>query len=592
MSAKKTAHTWRPRRRSAVVLGGVAVIMVAFSVRLVDIQLVQADELVSQSQEHTGGSTTIAGVRGNITDQDGNVLAATILTYDVVIDPSQLTGEANAKNAAAWPTKAAQIAEITGQLGADIQKAVADSGSPQYALVKKGITTAQRQQLADLKIPYLSYQAVQARTYPDGAVGGNLVGFVGASDNGTGVKGLSGLEQTQETCLSATDGKSSYIRGTNGEMIPGSLKTTPAVDGGTVQLTINRDLQWYLQQMIGEEVQAEGAQSGTVTVIEVATGKIRAAAQYPTLDPNNVAASTEQQRKNLAFTDTFEPGSTFKAATAAMLLEQNAATPLSTEEVPASYTFSNGANVNDADQHRTENYTLAGALITSSNVGLSKFGERLSPEVRHDYLEKFGVGTKTGVGVFEESGGIAPANTWDNQSIYATTFGQAFTVTAAQVAGFYQGIANDGVKKPLQLVESCTAPDGTVTDGSDRADERIMSEKTSAQMRQLIENVAEQGGVSDAIRIPGYRIAAKTGTAQVSDGHGGYKKGVYYTSLVGFAPADDPQYVVMVTLDQPRVRNTSQAAAIPFNKAMTQVLKTYQVMPSATPFTDPLPITQ
>ena len=149
MSTKKSRHGWRPRRRTMVVFGSVTVLMVAFSVRLVDIQLVQADELVSESQDYTGGATKIAGVRGEIVDQNGNVLATTTLTYNVVIDPSQLTGDdkKTKKNAEQWPTIAAQIAQITGQLGSDIQKSVAESTSAQYALITKGISTAQRQEL-------------------------------------------------------------------------------------------------------------------------------------------------------------------------------------------------------------------------------------------------------------------------------------------------------------------------------------------------------------------------------------------------------------------------------------------------------------
>lgn len=595
MSTKKSRPLWRPRRRTMVVFGTATVLMAAFAVRLVDIQLVQADELVSESQNYTGGGSTIAGVRGEIVDQNGSILATTTLTYNVAVDPSQLRGEdkTNKVNAEQWPTVAAQIGEITGQLGSDIQKAVTESTSPQWAQIAKGISTAQRQQLVALDIPYLSFDPVQVRTYPDGAVAGNLIGYVGLNDTATGVKGLSGLELTQQACLQSTDGKETFQRGTGGEMIPGSLRTTDAVDGGTLALTINGDLQWYLQQMISEETQNQGAQSGTVTVVDAKTGKIRAAAQFPTLDPNNVAASTDDSRKNLAFTYTFEPGSTFKAATAAMLLEENASTMLDTVQAPASFTFPNGAQVNDSvDYGGTQNLTLAGALIRSSNVGLSMFGDKVSPEVRESYLKKFGVGTKLDVGVYEENGGIADASTWDNQTRYATTFGQAFTVTAAQVAQFYQAIANDGVKVPLRLVESCTASDGTVTDGAQGDPTRIISEKNAADLQLMIENVAEQGGVADMIKVPGYRIAAKTGTAQVTDNAGGYKQGVYYTSIVGYAPADDPQYVVIVTMDQPLKYKTSSATAAAFQKAMTQVMKTYHVMPSATPFTDFLPVTQ
>ncbi len=598
MTKKRTAANGRvPRRRTVVVFGGVMVLMSAFAVRLVDIQLVNADELVAEAQTHTGTSKSIAGVRGSIVDETGKPLALSTLTYDAIIDPSQIAKPIKRtvdgkKTQETWEQVSAKIGKVTGQSAADIRAIVSDNqqrvpGS-QYSRIKTGLSTTQRQALAALAVPYLSFDPVQARTYPDGAVAGNLVGFVGKSDDDKGVKGQTGLEVTEQGCLAAKNGTETYQYGTNGEMIPGSLRTTPAVDGGTLKLTIDADLQWYMSQMIAEEAKRQGAKNGSVTVVEVETGKIRAAAEWPAVDPNNVSGSNPDYLYGQIFRHTFEPGSTFKAATAAMLLESGTVDEKTTVQAPGSWTFDNGARVNDSFQHETYDYTLAGALIDSSNVGLSMFGSKMSPEARSDYLKKFGVGEKTAVNFGNEEAGLLPDwKGWDNQSQYATTFGQHFTVTVPQVASFYQTIANDGVKKPLQLVESCTTSAGDVEENAAGKPERVLSEKTAKTLNTMIENVAEQGGVADLIKVPGYRIAAKTGTAQVP-GENGYKQGVYFTSIVGYAPADDPKYVVMVTLNEPTRITTSTATATAFQKAMTQVMKTYGVAPSATPFTDPL----
>jgi len=213
----------------------------------------------------------------------------------------------------------------------------------------------------------------------------------------------------------------------------------------------------------------------------------------------------------------------------------------------------------------------------------------VSPEVRYDYLERFGVGDKTLDFPSEVGGILHPVKDWDSQSLYTTTFGQYFTVTAAQLAGAYQAIANGGEKIDLSLVESCTGSDGKVTTPADPKHEQIIKEQTAGELTRMLENVAVQGGNAERIQVPGYRVTSKTGTAQVSDGNGGYKSGVYYTSMVGFAPVDDPQYVVVVTLDEPTKVVSSAATASAFQKAMTQVMKTYRVMPSSVPMYELLP---
>ncbi|MCD2499202.1 MULTISPECIES: penicillin-binding protein 2 [Microbacterium] len=590
------------RRRTVAVFGTVGVLMVAFSVRLVDIQVVNASEYVAESKLKTQQSKPIAGTRGEIVDANGAVLAVSNVTYDAVIDPLNLnTVFRLAKDGTKiplkeeWPAVSEKIAAIIGRTGDEVRTTVAnnfaDNPNSRYALLTTGLSTAQMEQLKALAIPYLAMPSHESRTYPDGAVAGSVIGFTGTDPEKGTVFPQAGVESMENACLTPTAGSQTFQMGGNGEIIPGSMTETPAVNGGTVQLTIDRDLNWYLQQMIAEEAQNKGAKSGTVTVVEVATGKIRAAAEWPTVDPNNIDGSDPNDWYGHIFKDLFEPGSTFKAATAAMLLESGAATPMSTVSASGWEEFPNGARVGDSFSHDTYNYTLAGALIDSSNVALSKFGDLMTPEARHDFLAKFGVGSKTAVNFDGEQAGVLhPADQWDNQTHYATTFGQAFQVTAPQVASFYQMIANDGVKKPLQLVESCTAADGTVTTPKVPADERLLSEQNAAQLSTMIENVAEQGGVADLIKIPGYRIAAKTGTAQTYDeATQAYKSDLYDVSVVGYAPADDPKYVVIVTLKEPTTVRSSTAAAPAFQKAMTQVLKHYRVMPSQTPFTDLLP---
>jgi cell division protein FtsI (penicillin-binding protein 3) len=563
-----------------------------FIVRLVDIQVVSADEHVAQSLKYLGDSTSIPGQRGTIVDANGTVLAQSVTVYDFNMDPKAMnaveTDEDNPPKVP-WAEASTKIAEIIGldaeELRAGVAAAREENPDTQWYQLAKGLDTQQYTELKDLKLAYLHADPRETRVYPNGAVAGNVIGFL----NGSG-EAQAGIEQMETQCLAPTDGVETYRKGTNNVVIPGSEQRTDAVDGGTVQLTINSDLNWYMQQMIAEEAQAQGAQGGTVTVVEVKTGKIRAAAEWPTVDPNNLNGSSPSDWYSKLFTYAFEPGSTFKPITAAAIMEDAGVTPTSpTVSASSKEHFPNGAVINDAFAHPTYNYTLAGALIDSSNVALSKFGTMVSPDVRYDYLQRFGVGTQT-VGFPSESvGELHPTSEWDNQSLYTTTFGQHFTVTAPQVAGAYQAIANGGEKIDLSLIESCTDADGTVHKAAEPEKKQIIEPETAADLTRMLENVAVQGGNAERIEVPGYRITSKTGTAQIPDGNGGYKAGVYYTSMVGFAPVDDPQYVVIVTLDQPTRITSSAATASAFQKAMTQVMKTYRVMPSTVPMDALLP---
>ncbi|MGO1847629.1 MULTISPECIES: peptidoglycan D,D-transpeptidase FtsI family protein [unclassified Microbacterium] len=583
-STQGTSAARSPRRRTVVALACVVVIILAFVVRLVDIQVVSASEHLDEaSDKGLNGSRTLYGVRGSIVDANGQTLASSTQLYDANIDPKlavDMTTRDDEGNEIDVPfsTYAPDIAEVLGRDAEDIEKivdeAIAIDPDDRWERLARNITTTQYVDLVELGLPFITYEPKPARSYPAGSVAGNLLGFVGSDGP------QAGYERIENECLASTNGKETFQQSPSGVRIPGTENVDSAADGGTLQLTIDSDLQWYLQEMIAEEVQSKKAEWGSVTVVDAETGAIRAAAEAPSIDPNDVNASDPADRGSRIFRTTYEPGSTFKAITAAMLLDAGKATPSSTEYVPTREYFDNGAVVNDAAPHPDYHYTLAGVLIDSSNVGISKFGDRLSMPERHDYLEAFGVGSRTSVGFGgEESGLLRSADDWDNQTRYATSFGQAFTVTAPQVAGAYQALANDGVKLPVHLVESCTLADGTVVEPDLPEAEQIVSEKTADQVMSLIENVAVQGG--NTVDVPGYRVGIKTGTAQKSDGNGGYKPGVYATSIVGVAPIDDPQYVVIVTLDEPKTIRSSAATVSALEKSLNQVLKTYRVTPSS-----------
>jgi len=586
-----TLRTRSPRRRTVVALAVVLTVLSAFVVRLVDIQVVNAREHVDDSLAMgMQGSRTVYATRGSIVDENGHALASSVRRYDVEIDPMtaakgvSYTADDGTKVSKTWPELAAQIAAVTGQDADAVTKIVTDAiaANPdsRWASITKDVSTEQYRALVALGLPFLSFPSKPGRVYPDGAVAGNLIGFVGGDG-----QPLAGLEMADNSCLASKDGKVVYQQGRDGVVLPGSEVTAdPAVDGGTLKLTIDRDLEWFLSQLIAEQVQNTGALSGTITVVEAKTGKIRALAEYPTVDPNDPTAAPAADRGSRAFTSPFEPGSTFKALTASIGIDSGAFTPQTTVMASGHETMPNGARVTDAFSHPSYKYTLTGVLIDSSNVGISKFADMIPKETRYDYLQKFGIGSKSAIDFPGESNGILhPVDQWDNQTFYNTAFGQGLSVTIPQLVGAYQTIANGGVRVPLSLVESCTAADGTVTDTPSTEGQRVISADTAHEVSQMLENVATQGELASKIAIPGYRIAIKTGTGEKTDPEtGGYKPDAYYTTMIGFAPADDPQYVVSVNLDEPRTVKSSAATAPAFQKALTQVLKNYRVIPSGT----------
>ncbi|WP_235934122.1 peptidoglycan D,D-transpeptidase FtsI family protein [Agromyces humi] len=582
-----------PMRR--ILLAGVILVALVgvFVVRLVDIQVVRAAELSAEAEGRRSTNVKVYGSRGDIVDANGIVLADTVMRYDIALSP---------KNASAGPIireepdpadpdtttrvkvpleqSAAELGAVVGLTGEQVQAIITDAlaGDPDsdFAFVAKLVDTETYEQVKALDIPWVVPWEHPSRRYPNGAVAGNLLGFVDPDGNA-----VAGLEYAEDECLAGEDGELSYLHSLQDWVqIPGTqVIHKQAHDGGTLKLTIDSDLQWMVQRIAEAQVQAVGADWATVTVMEAKTGRLLAVADVPTVDPNDPSSTEEDDRGSRSFTAPFEPGSTFKALTAASVIDAGKADPLSQVVAPYRYKPANGADVNDSAFHEDEPLTLTGVLIESSNTGMSKFGELMTDRERYDDMQKFGLGQETEVGFPAEAPGDlhGDPDDWDNQTKYATMFGQGLTTTAVQIASAYQTIANGGVRMPVRLVDGC----GDVPQ-AEPAGTRAVSEQAADQTSQMLERVYLEGWLADKWEIPGYRVAAKTGTAQVPDGNGHYLHG-YLVSVSGFAPADDPQFVVSVSIMNPVKMNSSAASAPVFQQVMSQVLKKYRTVPSGAP---------
>ncbi|HXR44257.1 MAG TPA: penicillin-binding protein 2, partial [Pseudolysinimonas sp.] len=449
-----------------------------------------------------------------------------------------------------------------------------------FAYLVKSVTLDVFHKVVALRIPWVYSEAHPARSYPNGAVASNLVGFLGTDGP------LAGVEATENSCLTGTNGTSTYQTSADRVPIPGSTVVEKApVDGGAVQLTIVAALQWYAQQTLAEQVAATGSKWGTAMVVRVKDGHIMADADYGNGDPN--ALTDDPNALNArSFTSPYEPGSVMKPATVAGLVDAgivNASTPV---DVPGSFTdgLPKGVKITDSYYHGDVHMTVAGVIMNSSNIGIAELTKLQSEDARYANLIKFGFGSKTAVNVNGQATGEVktPAQA-DVVTRVTQQFGQGMTATSAQVAQLYQTLGNDGVRMPLTLVEGCTKADGTVTDTPSTTGTPVVKASTAQTVRQMMETVYQKGPSSKYLQIPGYRIAAKTGTAQVADPNTHKYGKDYIVSVAGLVPADQPQYAVIVTLAQPQTQKSSLAAAPGWKSIMEQTIKTFRVPTSTTP---------
>lgn len=582
------------RRRTTFALLLVLALVASLSYKLFDIQVVQAKSLSAQAAERRGTAITTYGARGDIVSDDGTLLAGSVLRYDFIASPINALSEyTDAKGAALPQAQAlaklaaspvlAKLSSITGTpvktFMADFTAALKADSQSQYAPLVSNADVSTFDKIQALNIPWLTPVSHPARTYPDGAVGGNIVGYV----NGAG-SGAEGLEQEYQQCLQGQNGEETYQLSQDGIAIPGSTKVTKAAtQGGTLETTLNADLTWFLDQNLATTVKQLGAQFGQASVVDIKNGDIKAVAQYPSVDPNNIDSVPAAYRStSMMFSNQYEPGSTFKALTAAAMIDTGYATPASHVMTPDVLQGVNGVNISDAEYHPTEDMTLTGILMNSSNVGISELGANMSDQVRYNYYKKFGIGSPTSVAFPAQSSGVlTQPSTWDEQTKYATMFGQGVSATMAQMVQAYQAMANGGVMVPLSLVQGCKQANGTTTDVPKKTSTRVVKESTSKTMLDMLESVVQQGSNAPVLKTAGYRIAAKTGTAQEPNPNGsGYIQGEYYVSVMGVAPVDDPQYLVDVNVGFPTKIKMSNGVAPLFHTVMSQVLKTFRVSPS------------
>ena len=576
-SLARPARRGNPGRRLRITLLCTAFVLSIFAARLVQLQGFDSAAYKTDSTQQLLKRIPISAVRGDITTSDGTVLALTVQTYTVFADPvlipmAQRSGVAGA------------LAAPLGLSAAAITWKLNHPSSPQYQVLATGVSVTTENKISELQLPGIDAQPSYTTDYPNGELASNIVGFTSNRGDGTSLLGAQGLEAQYNSPLAGRAGSQEVEVGTDNEPIPlTEINISPVVPAKNLRLTIQADIQYEADQVCKLRVQQTHGRNCSIVVMQPETGAILAMAQWPTYDPYNPVPYSSTT--NISTANVFAPGSTLKPVTIAAALDRGGQTPTTAYSVPYKITVNGLYTFHDAEVHPTVRYTIAGILAHSSNVGMVRIAEHITPQEQYDYLRAFGLGSFSGLGINGESRGLLPkpgtASYWaDDRFEYA--FGQGVGVTAVQMASVYATIANGGVRVQPTLVAGTTDASGKFTPARPPAQRRVISAQTASELLTMLEQVPEvdaQAGQPWGL-IRGYAVASKTGTAQVSEPGQGNCLCQYGSSYIGIAPADNPQLVVAVNIQDPRGRYYGDQVAGPaFFETMKFALQAMRIAP-------------
>jgi cell division protein FtsI (penicillin-binding protein 3) len=549
--------------RHRVGNGVILLVLVLAAAQLFMLQVPRAEGLRAEAASQLKVTDVEKALRGSIVDRNDDKLAFTTearaLTFQPVRVQKQLV-EAQSKSAQA-PEPAKRLREIAkGVAGLLNNRPDADTvykklvGKDSFVYLARAVDPA----IADAittKYPEVGAERQDIRQYPGGSLAANIVGGIDWDGHG-----LLGLEDSLDSKLSGTDGSLTYDRGSDGVVIPGSYRNRhDAVNGSTIQLTLDDDIQFYVQQQVQQAKNLSGAKNVSAVVLDTKTGEVLAMSNDNTFDPSqDIGRQQDRELGNLAVSSPFEPGSVNKIVTASSVIEFGLSNPDEVLQVPGSIDMG-GVTVHDAWSHGVMPYTTTGVFGKSSNVGTLMLSQRVGQDRWADMATKFGLGQRTGVGLPGESPGLVPpVDQWSGSSFANLPIGQGLSMTLLQMTGMYQAIANDGVRIPPRIIKSTIASDGTRIDEPQPEGVRVVSPQSAQTVRNMLRATIQhdpmgvQQGTGSGAAVDGYQLAGKTGTAQqINPGCGCYYDDVYWITFAAMVPADNPRYVVGVMMDNP-----------------------------------------
>ncbi len=556
----------------------ITMLLSLFAARLVQLQGIDPRQYAQMAAAEGSVSVVLPAERGDILDRNGEPLAASADGLMIVADPALTADEAPAL--AALLAKRLRVDYFT-----TLERLRAEDSRFQYIArqVPASRATDVVRLAAERGFKGLATRDDPVRFYPARTVGANLVGFLGVPQNDGAATPLAGFEAAFDTWLAGRDGSARYQVGAGRRIPLGDNTVNEATDGNPLTTTIDRDLQWYTQSVLRDTVRGARGDSGYAVVMDTQTGEVLSLADYPTYDAGDPEDYPESTYVSRALADVYEPGSVEKVLTVAGLIDAGKVTNKTRFVVPPVLNRQDRP-ISDYFEHGTIRLTLAGIIAKSSNIGTVMAADNYAPGQLRRYLSDFGLGRKTGVGVFGETRGLLPSGeAWTSQVGDRIAFGQSLSVNALQMASAVNTIANDGVRVDPSLVRgSATLGDGTEVGSDVSTRRRVISSDAARQTALMMERVIDpEAGVAPRAAVPGYRVAGKTGTAQRAV-DGAYD-GSFTVSFAGFAPADDPRFTIYVVVQNPRNGGGGGSVAGPaFSKLMGYTLRRYGVPPTGT----------
>ena len=568
---------------TALVLG----IAILLSFRLIYLQVVQADTLSETAREFRSRSYPLEAKRGDIFDAHGAVLATSLERYNVRVDQTEIVdyisrdefGMIDGAGAAAAARKLIPYvtmdqAELGGFLMGGEKKS-------QWQLLVSDISPEEWREINALGIRGIYPERFMQRQYPNANTAGTVLGYLGQTEESSTPEGRAGIEQSFNSVLAGTPGSVQFEVGPSGTVFPNSERyETPAVDGGDVHLTIDRDLQRAAQDALDDVVSGSGAEWGTAIVIEVGSGRVLALADSNSPDPANLAATDPKHWNSRAVSAIVEPGSTGKVVTYATALNEGAVEPLDLFLVSTPMEMPNGEVIRDNDSHPAEMMTVAGTLAKSYNTGLVQIGDLVPDETRYQYQLDFGLGQKTGIELpGEQAGLVHPVENWGSRERYTTMFGQSWSATTLQLGQMMSVIANDGALIPIHIVDGVESLDGEYTPGTVGESRQVITPETADEMLAMMQAVTDSYSTGWRARVDGYNVAGKTGTAQVPDETGALTKRA--GTFVGAIPAEDPQIIVAsIVYNAGGAGYGGDTAAVVFSQTAEFAMRQQKIPPS------------
>ena len=576
-------------RRLVVGRALLVLALVAAGLKLVQVQGLEAAELQERSARQRVEKLPIVAERGPITDRNGEPLAFSVRVKMLSAQPNKINEDRTEVGEDPDLRKQAMAKHIAAVLGAQVvEQELLDKlrADKNFVYLVDDVEPAKAREITRA-FPEIATEDRELRRYPGGSLAANIVGVANWRSDERKLRGLVGLENSRDSLLAGTDGRRIVDTAAGSDaVIPGSERAVvPAVPGSGVELTIDADLQYTLQQMLADHVTRSGAKGASAVVMDARTAEIYALANDTTFDPSDRASFEPDTMGNPAVSSPFEPGSVNKVVTFATAIEDGLMTPDTVLEVPGSIRIADRV-VRDATTHGVLRLTFTGVLAKSSNVGTLMVAKQIGQERYAEMLTRFGLGARTDVGLPGESAGRVPQlSEWSGSTFGNLPIGQGLSMTVLQMAGMYQAIANDGVRVPPRIIAAEIGPDGQRVAAPRPEGVRVVSPETAHTVRDMLRAVVQdapgQRGTAPAAALAGYQVAGKTGTAQQPDPKCAcYSDSKHWITFAGMFPANDPRFVVGIMVDAPP---DNRSAAPLFHDIASYLAQRYQVPLSPEP---------